>query len=59
MAERVQNAAFNNIKLMPNGSPQNGDGPTVVLSEDNMMLGIGIANSEDQLRPKVVFEARG
>ena len=40
-------------------SHQNGDGPTVVLSEDNNMLGIGIANSEDQLRPKVVFEARG
>ncbi len=38
---------------------QNGDGPTVVLSEDNIMLGIGIANGEDQLRPKVVFEARG
>ena len=38
---------------------QNGDGPTVVLSEDNIMLGIGIANSEDQLKPKVVFEARG
>jgi tRNA pseudouridine55 synthase len=38
---------------------QNGNGPTVVLSEDNIMLGIGIANSEDQLRPKVVFEARG
>ena len=40
-------------------SHQNGDGPTVVLSADNIMLGIGIANSEDQLRPKVVFEARG
>ena len=38
---------------------QNGDGPTVVLSADNIMLGIGIANSEGQLRPKVVFEARG
>ena len=40
-------------------SHQNGDGPTVVVSADNIMLGIGIANSEDQLRPKVVFEARG
>ena len=40
-------------------SHQNGEGPTVVLSTDNIMLGIGIANSEDQLRPKVVFEARG
>ncbi len=40
-------------------SHQNGEGPTVVLSADNIMLGIGIANSEDQLRPKVVFEARG
>jgi tRNA pseudouridine55 synthase len=40
-------------------SHQNGDGPTIVLSADNIMLGIGIANSEDQLRPKVVFEARG
>ena len=40
-------------------SHRNGDGPTVVLSADNIMLGIGIANSEDQLRPKVVFEARG
>ena len=38
---------------------QNGDGPTVVLSADNIMLGIGLANSEAQLRPKVVFEARG
>ena len=38
---------------------QNGEGPTVVLSADNIMLGIGIANSEDQLKPKVVFEARG
>lgn len=26
MAERVQNAAFNNIKLMPNGTPKHGDG---------------------------------
>ena len=40
-------------------SHQDGNGPTVVLSENNTMLGIGIANSEDQLRPKVVFEARG
>ena len=40
-------------------SHQNGEGPTDVLSADNIMLGIGIANSEDQLRPKVVFEARG
>ena len=40
-------------------SHQNGEGPTVVLSADNIMLGIGIANSENQLRPKVVFEARG
>ena len=40
-------------------SHQNGEGLTVVLSADNIMLGIGIANSEDQLRPKVVFEARG
>ena len=40
-------------------SNQNGEGLTVVLSADNIMLGIGIANSEDQLRPKVVFEARG
>jgi len=31
----------------------------VVLSSDDIMLGIGLANSEDQLRPKVVFEARG
>ena len=38
---------------------QNGTGPTVVLSSDDIMLGIGLANSEDQLRPKVVFEARG
>ncbi|WP_115069966.1 tRNA pseudouridine(55) synthase TruB [Synechococcus sp. UW179B] len=38
---------------------QNGTGPTVVLSSDDIMLGIGLANSEGQLRPKVVFEARG
>jgi tRNA pseudouridine55 synthase len=38
---------------------QNRTGATVVLSSDDIMLGIGLANSEDQLRPKVVFEARG
>ncbi len=38
---------------------QNGTGAIVVLSSDDIMLGIGLANSEDQLRPKVVFEARG
>ena len=42
MAERVQNAAFNNIKLIPNGTPKNGDGllyigenPLLVYSDEN------------------------
>jgi len=36
MAERVQNAAFNNIKLIPNGTPKNGDG--LLYIGDNPLL---------------------
>ena len=36
MAERVQNAAFNNIKLIPNGSPKHGDG--LLYIGDNPLL---------------------
>jgi len=34
------------------------EGPTVVISSDQIMLGIGIADGQNQLKPKVVFEAR-
>ena len=44
-------------RTIPHQTENNGE-PTVVLSSDNSMLGIGISIGDDQLRPKVVFEAR-
>ncbi len=35
------------------------NGPTVVLSSEDIMLGVGIATDDNQLRPKIVFEAYG
>ena len=36
MAERLQNAAFNNVKLIPNGTPKHGDG--LLYIGDNPLL---------------------
>jgi len=46
MAERVQNAAFNNIKLIPNGKPTHGDG--LLYIGDNPLLVYSDASTSDR-----------